>query len=334
MWRMLGAFAMLLVATSVSAQPSSSPPLPPPGRLIDVGGWRLHLNCTGTSSPQTPTVILEAGIGDFSVEWSLVQPRVAKFARVCSYDRGGDGWSDWGPHPRTFKQLVYELHTLLDRSGERPPYVMVGQSYGGWLVRQYRSTYPSEVSGIVFVDAGEDNPLRIGPDRKAVPASELAKGAPIPAVKTSGPLRRDELSPRIVEAMSVGMPDAIRYANDPPRDNLPEDAKRMRTWAAGQLGHIAAAVNPVEVEELALLHAELTANAQMLGEMPLIVITRGKPENSPERETAHREAHKVLAAMSRNGKLVVAEKSGHHVHLEEPDVVSTAIQDVVNAAKK
>ena len=111
----------LVLGLAVQAQEGSPPPLPPPGKLIDIGGWRLHLNCTGTRSAQAPLVILEPGIGDFSVEWSLVQPEVAKTARVCSYDRAGDGWSEMGPHPRTFQQIVYELHTLLDRAGERPP---------------------------------------------------------------------------------------------------------------------------------------------------------------------------------------------------------------------
>src|ERR1041384_6815725 len=126
---------------------STPPPFPPPGRLVDVGGWRLHLNCTGEARASQPTVILEAGKGDFSVEWSLVQPGVAKFARVCSYDRAGDGWSELGPYPRTFHQIVYELHTLLDKAGVKPPFVLVGQSYGGWLVRLYAFTYPAEVAG-------------------------------------------------------------------------------------------------------------------------------------------------------------------------------------------
>src|SRR4051794_17724326 len=118
---------------------NDTPPYPPPGKLVDVGGWRLHLDCTGELRPGVPTVILEAGLGDFSVEWSLVQPRVAQFARVCSYDRAGDGWSDIGPYPRTHRQIVYELHTLLSHAGERPPFVLVGHSYGGWLVRLYQS---------------------------------------------------------------------------------------------------------------------------------------------------------------------------------------------------
>ena len=137
---------------------SSLPPLPPPGQLIDLGGWRLHLNCLGKASASQPTAILEAGAGDFSVDWSLVQPGVARFARVCSYDRAGSGWSDLGPRPRTMHQLVWELHTLLDNAGVKPPFVLVGHSYGGWLVRLYGFTYPAEVAGMVLVEAGADNP--------------------------------------------------------------------------------------------------------------------------------------------------------------------------------
>lgn len=134
MWLFLVSI-MLSVGLFAKAQEGAAPPYAPPGRLVDVGGWRLHLNCTGKASTSQPTVVLEAGIGDFSVEWGLVQPGVANFARVCAYDRAGDGWSDLGPHPRTLRQIVYELHTLLDKAGERPPYVLVGHSYGAWLVR-------------------------------------------------------------------------------------------------------------------------------------------------------------------------------------------------------
>jgi pimeloyl-ACP methyl ester carboxylesterase len=158
----------LLSSTAVSAQTDLPPPLAPPGQLIDVGGWRLHLNCTGSASSSQPTVILEAGKGDFSVEWALVQPGVSKFARVCSYDRAGDGWSEMGPYPRTMRQIVHELHALLEKAGVKPPFVLVGHSYGGWLVRLYASTYPSEVAGMVLVDAGMDNPRRMTPDGKVV----------------------------------------------------------------------------------------------------------------------------------------------------------------------
>src|SRR5438046_8619581 len=187
----LAAAGLMFSTASARAQDPSAPPLPAPGRLVDIGGWRLHLNCTGDARPAGPTVILEAGIGDFSVEWSLVQPMVARFARVCSYDRAGDGWSELGPHPRTLHQIVYELHTLLDKAGERPPYVLVGHSYGGWLVRLYRSTYPSEVVGMVLVEGGADNPWRMLPDGKLGRASDPRTGTPVHPVQPHSRRPRD-----------------------------------------------------------------------------------------------------------------------------------------------
>ena len=109
-------FVFVRAGAAWAQNETNQPPLRPPGRLVDVGGCRLHINCTGKARASQPTVVLEAGIGDFSVEWSLVQPGVAKFAPVCTYDRAGDGWSDLGPHPRTMHQIVYELHTLLDKA--------------------------------------------------------------------------------------------------------------------------------------------------------------------------------------------------------------------------
>ena len=332
----IAASAFVLATFGVQAQAqsdASSPPYPPPGRLVDVGGWKLHLNCTGEARPEQPIVILEAGLGDFSVEWALIQPDVSSFARVCSYDRAGDGWSEMGPHPRTFQQIVYELHTLLERAGVQPPVVLVGHSYGGWLVRAYQATYPSDVAGIVLVDAGADNPWRLMPDGQRVRSSELARERAIPPVKTADPLRESDIPPPALERMRAGLAEASRTANKPPRDKLPVESQRMRTWALGQLGHVAAAVNPYEAEELAVLR---TARAQQefpLVELPLVVITRGLSEesgpNSKEFAAQHREEHTLMARMSRNGRLVVAERSGHHVQIEEPSVVVTAIRQLV-----
>ena len=330
---------LALHATTVVAQSQSTPPpFPPPGRLFDVGGWGLHLNCTGEARASQPTVILEAGLGDFSVEWSLVQPGVAKFARVCSYDRAGDGWSDLGPHPRTLRQIVYELHTLLDKAGVKPPLALVGHSYGGWLVRLYASTYPADIAGMALVEAGADNPWRMLPDGKLTRSSDLATGQPVPAVKTSNPLRVSDIPPEALSQMKAGAQQLAKHPNEPPRDKLPPDAQRMRAWALAQLGHVAAAVNPFEHEELAGLRAERAKSEHPLGDMPLIVLTRGKSEeNGPDGKTLeeeHRRVHTAMAAMSRNGKLVVAANSGHHVQLEEPELVIKAIRDLLEAARK
>lgn len=314
---------------------STPPPFPPPGKLVDVGGWRLHLDCTGEARASQPTVILEAGLGDFSVEWSLVQPSVAKFARVCSYDRAGDGWSEMGPHPRTLRQIVYELHTLLDKAGVKPPFVLVGHSYGGWLVRLYTSTYKAEVIGMVLVEAGADNPWRMQAGGKLARSSELATGQPIPAVKTSGPLRVSDIPPSALSQMKAGAQSLAKHPNEPPRDKLPLDAQRMRAWALAQIGHIAAGVNPFEHEELAELRAERAKSQYPLGDLPLIVLTRGIPdEDSKALEEEHRRDHEAVAAMSRNGKLIIATRSGHHVQLDEPELVIKSVRDVLEAVRK
>ncbi len=324
-----------------AAQATSDPPPPyaAPGRLIDVGGWRLHLNCTGTASPTQPTVILEAGLGDFSVEWSLVQPQVAGFARVCSYDRAGDGWSDLGPHPRTLHQIVYELHTLLARAGERPPYVLVGHSYGGWLVRLYQATYPAEVAGLVLVEGGAEDPLRLLGDGRLAHASDLATGKPLPPVKTAGPLTEADVPGAALAAMKRAASASVPDANAGPRSRLPAEAQAMRTWALGRWQHIAAAVNPAESDELVALRADRQARGEHpLGDLPLVVLTRGLPEEEgPDAaavEAEHREEHTALAHWSTRGELVVAEHSGHHIQLEQPDLVVSAIRRVLAQASR
>ena len=136
-------------------------------RLVDVGDYRLHLNCTGVGSP---TVILDSGLGLPLSTWSLAQPQVARFTRVCSYDRAGIGRSDPGPIPRTSQQIVTELHVLLSRAGIKGPYVMVGHSFGGLNVRLYTSQFRHEVTGMVLVDSSHEDqpPVDLAYDAKAL----------------------------------------------------------------------------------------------------------------------------------------------------------------------
>ena len=129
---------------------------PPPGRLVDLGGYRLHILCQGAAVAGQPTVVLESGNAEPCLTWASVQPVVAKFARVCSYDRAGLGWSDPSPVPRTAAGIVAELHTLLQRAGIQPPYIMVGHSIGGMYARLYAHEYPEQVAGMVMVDAAHE----------------------------------------------------------------------------------------------------------------------------------------------------------------------------------
>ena len=325
-------------ARAQDATTSPPPPFPPPGRLVDVGGWRLHLNCAGEARTSGPTVILEAGAGDFSVDWSLVQPGVARFARVCSYDRAGSGWSDLGPRPRTMHQIVYELHTLLEKAGERPPYVLVGHSYGGALVRLYQLRYPVDVAGMVLVEAAADNPWRKTPEKGLVRSSDLATGKAIPAVNTSDPLRESQIPERFVTMIKDQVPQLSAHANDPPRDKLPADAQRMRTWSYAQVKMHISNDNPVEAEELGILRAERTRTEHVLGDVPLIVLSRGLPEDASPAgqafEAEHDSDQAALVALSSTGKQVIARRSGHHIPVDEPDLVVAAIRDVIAAVRR
>ena len=129
---------------------------PPPGDLVDMGGHKLHIYCLGTGSP---TVVLEAGLGDNWLTWSLVQEQIAGFTRVCAYDRAGLGWSDSAPGPLPSPQVAESLHTLLNNAGIQSPYVLVGHSVGGIYVRSFAHKYPEEVVGIVLVDSSHENQL-------------------------------------------------------------------------------------------------------------------------------------------------------------------------------
>lgn len=155
----IGAAAIGFVYQTIASQRDQRR-FPPPGQLVDVGGYRLHLNVMGEGSP---TVILEAGMASFSANWAWVQPEVARFSQVVAVDRAGLGWSDPGPKPRGAGQNARELHTALEKLGIAGPYVLVGHSYGGLAIRAFAALYPGEVAGMVLVDGSHpDQWLRFG----------------------------------------------------------------------------------------------------------------------------------------------------------------------------
>lgn len=330
----LGAWVGLASLTFVSeTRAQTEPPIPPPGKMVDIGGWKIHLNCTGEAKRNQPTIILEAGAGDFSVEWALVQPRVAEFARVCSYDRAGDGWSEMGPYPRTMHQLVYELRTLLEKSSERGPFLLIAQSFGGVVARLYQSTYPNDVAGMMLIDAGRLDPLRYI-NGSLVRLNETATGRPIPPVKTDNPLRESDIPANARQQMEAGARSLVTRANES-RDKLPDEAKRMRVWALGTIKHVAAYVNPFEAEELALMIAAVKDKEYPLGDLPLTVITAGRAQyDDAQIQQDHMRSQAAMAKLSRNGKQIVATESGHHVHIDQPQLVTDAIRDLLAAATK
>jgi pimeloyl-ACP methyl ester carboxylesterase len=228
---------------------------------------------------------------------------------------------------------------LLEKAGVRPPYALVGHSYGGVLVRLYSITYPAEVAGMALVDAGRLNPRRFI-NGNLVILPETATGKPVPPVKTANPLRESDIPQGALTQIKAAAQQAALTANQPPRDKLPADAQRMRTWALGQVKHYVGygpGAQALEAEELALMIADQKKKEHPLGDIPLIVLTAGKAEYGPDEQALEDERKKEQAALmnlSLNGKQVIATKSGHHVQLDEPELVIQAIRDVLAAARK
>jgi pimeloyl-ACP methyl ester carboxylesterase len=312
---------------------------PPTGKLVDIGGYKLHINATGKGRP---TVVLIAGAGDFSFDWSLVQPEVARFARVASYDRAGMAWSDLGPTPRTMAQDAYELHLLLQKAALPAPYVLVGHSVGGLIARVYASRYPEEVAGMVLVDSThEDTTLMY--QGKLVRIRGTAQARPVPPVQTMKtsppkPPTEDDKKQAEFNAQVFGPPKI-----EPPFDKLPPDVQKMRLW---MLAHpqLSAATDDYWPEELQAMYVARAADPVPLGDKPLIVlVASGKGEAAPSElsgeewkrlQDEKRLQKEGMVSLSRNHELIYAEQSGHHIQLDQPQLVVDAIHQVVEAARK
>ena len=128
--------ACLVAGAQLAASPAASKSSVP-GRLVDVGGYRLHIYCAGEGMP---SIIFDSGVGGFSLEWTRVQKVLARRTRVCTYDRAGYGWSDLGPLPRTSERITRELHTLLEKAGVAGPYILAGHSFGGYNAQLFART--------------------------------------------------------------------------------------------------------------------------------------------------------------------------------------------------
>ena len=294
--------SILTLIAGAIAKSNLAKQYPAPGQLVDVGGYKMHINCLGESGAGSPTVILEAGQSDYSLIWAAVQPEVAKTIRVCSYDRAGYGWSERSPHPRTANVEVEELHTLLVNAHVQGPYLLAGHSLGGMLM--------------LLVDSfHEERPIR-NPE-----VTKLNQDA-------AGQLRMfSSLSSIGLMALS---PQSI------PNRGFPEDAylqyqaltattDYFDTWLAESLAV------PESAAEARALH--MTG----FGSLPIIVLSAGLWDEIPSLSDAENqqlwEDFQVqqfeLVALSSVSKQIIAEQSSHHIQLDQPDLVIDAVEVMV-----
>ena len=286
------------------------------GRSVDVGGYKLNIDCTGKGSP---TVVLESGVEVPAMGWRLVQPGIAKFTRVCSYDRAGYGWSDPGPMPRTLSRIVVELHTLLENAGEKPPFILVGHSFGKGSVLLYNKLYPNDVAGMVLAEGG--------PDRLKLPASIMA----LSKADLKRRQRRRTLAPALYffgVSRFLARQD-IEGVGEPTYD-------QEWSYEAIQPKFIRATTSEVENLLAGDSQAEL-ADAPTLGDKPLMVLIAGKgmwglPLTSQDWVDVRKDwvdgQIQLAQRLSGRGKWLIVPDSTHMIPDERPDAIIDAVREV------
>jgi pimeloyl-ACP methyl ester carboxylesterase len=281
---------------------------PPAGRLVNVGGRKMHIDCTGQGDP---TVILDSGLGDSYLSWRKVQPEIAKFTRVCSYDRAGIGYSESSSHPRTARVIAEELHALLQAAGVAPPYILVGHSMGGFDVRLYYSLYPKEVAGVVLVDASHPDQMNRLP-------------AAVKKTEATGMLEAEFLD----YAMLLGIPRLLGLCDEDPRQRAAECNFHTDQEAIQEMRSI-----PESAHE--------TAAAGNLDELPLAVVSHDPekpsamfpPDVAKATGDVWEKMQEELAHLSSRGTQTIAKGSAHYIQLDRREVVIAAIRNIWNEAR-
>jgi len=286
----------------------------------------LNLDCSGHGSP---TVVLESGLGAPAICWNFVHPEVAKFTRVCSYDRAGYGWSAAGPMPRTSAEIAKELHALLAVAGEKPPYILVGHSFGGYNIRVYNGSYPGEVVGMVLVDAAHEDQWNRMP----------------PAMVDYYKKQQESAKWwRLLAPAFIDLGIARLAANAALPSYLPRNFRLEMSYLLQQTKFLAATSSELAVLSTSADQVRASGN---LGNKPLIVLTAGKtpdagslPPGVPMQAFAAfvniwrndlqvREAH-----LSTRGRQIIVPDSDHMIPFERPDTIISAIHEVWSASNR
>lgn len=290
---------------------------PPPGQMIDVGGYKMHIVCSGPQTADGPTVILDHVGAANAAQWGLVQPEIAKTTRVCAYDRAGFGWSERGPTPRDARQSMQELHTLLEKASIPGPYLLVGHSYGANVARLYVAEYPAEAVGMVLVDPG--HPF----DIPGVPPEINAfwKTEDQTVMRLAPYLSRLGIM-RLAQALGA----VPGHGDLPTSSGAAYDAVNLTTKFWDTLSD--------QNQAMAATSKEVLAAPQSLGALPLIVLSASLPADKGRQVWT--EVNAAQAARSSNGVHRVIHESTHMslaLGQEHAQATIAAIRQVIEAAR-
>ena len=276
----------------------------PPGKMVDVGGYDLHIYCMGEGSP---TVILESGIGGFSLEWINVQAALSKQMQVCTYDRAGYGWSQRSPYPRTARVMARELHHLLTNAGIPGPYLLAGHSFGGYIIRYYAGEHSENVMGLVMIDASHPEQFNYFPKK--------------PIDETRKPDHPRSFTVQIIKpAYPVHYPEAIRHL-----------AYML------MIRNRTVEVQLEEVKHFEESGRQLVEQGNHLPDIPVTVLSRGArvwpaSHYGDAMEFAWVYLQNDLATLTPHTSHLVVANSGHAIHLEQAGVVTNSIMENVQTA--
>jgi pimeloyl-ACP methyl ester carboxylesterase len=287
----------------------------PTGQMVDVGGYRLHLYCTGQGSP---TVVLESGLAGPALQWALVQQELEKTTRVCSYDRAGLGWSDVGPLPRTSQQMVKELHTLLHNAGIEGPYVLVGHSLGGFNVRLFAHEYLRETAGLVLVASGNENDnARMPPEYRKIEESNKQSDRLLITLTRFGITRIAGNAGLLSSFTSL----LVKFPPDLQAEIIALTFYRSQYWATAYAE--LSAVNESKVQ---------VAATASLEDLPLVVLS-GSPDVSrlpssfpvEQIRKTFQDLQVELTSLSSRSTHIVCDTCDHYIPMTNPDMVVDAI---------
>jgi pimeloyl-ACP methyl ester carboxylesterase len=280
---------------------------PPPGRLVDIGGRHLHLQCVGAGGP---TVVFESGHAGTSIDWALVQRQLGGAVRSCAYDRAGAGWSDAGPLPRTPERIVADLRALLIAAGEPSPYILVSHSLGERYVRLFAETYPDDVIGLVLVDArSEHHDRALSPEARAALAAGIESGPAMDWMRRLGVIRL--LGAQIVASQIA----ELRL--------LPSELVQTSVVLGMRPASVAAAASEFTERERS---DALLAQAS-LADTPLRVLAS---RQSAARDASWLAGQELQAEMSARGALELID-GGHYLQLDHAPRVAAAILEVARS---
>jgi pimeloyl-ACP methyl ester carboxylesterase len=293
---------------------------PPIGQMVDIGGYRLHMHVEGQGSP---TVVFDAGAGGTGLTWELVRPAIAKVTRVVVYDRAGLGWSDPSPRPRKADIMAEELHTLLINAKILGPYILVGHSLGGPVARQFAAKYPGEVAGLVMVDSAHEQQMKRFPERLVkMVVSMMGMFTVLKLINKLGLLA---LNPKMIPVGDQG--------------KLPAPALELtRAAIASSNSHLEAMIAETES-----VNAAATQPVKSLGNLPLTVISHGQldanavpaslgPEIREEYERIWQQLQAEITDLSTRGSRLVAERSGHNIIFDQPEIIIKSVLEMIEAS--